>query len=357
MGECIQMIRSRFSVVTTMPRLKGSTDLNDFTRGRIVGHSERGASQREISDFLNIPLSTVNRVITQFKRDNKTTVVSRPGLPGPSNRTKRTLVREVLKDPRKTVDELAATSQKSKRTIQRYLHSMGMYKRVAKKKPLLTPFQKRRRMAWTTEMRAQPEHFWRSVIFSDESRYCQFSDSGRTWVWRRSSYQLDDKLLHQTVKYGGINIMVWGAIWHGGRSELIMCEGNINAAKYIEILTEGLLPVFNNNVLSKENSIFMEDGAPCHKARTTTAWKEAQGIRVLPWPGQSPDMNPIENVWHIIQQKMAKRPRKPSNKAELVSAVTEEWLNIPQETINDLIDSMPRRLEALHASKGGSTKY
>ncbi|KAI4458209.1 membrane-associated guanylate kinase maguk [Holotrichia oblita] len=72
-----------------------------------------------------------------------------------------------------------------------------------------------------------------------------------------------------------------------------------------------------------ENAIFMEDGAPCHKARTTTAWKNAQEIRVLPWPGQSPDINPIENVWHIIQQNMAKRPRNPSTKSELVAAVTE----------------------------------
>lgn len=351
------MIREQFSIVATMPRTRGSIDLNDFTRGRIVGHSERGASQREISEFLNIPLSTVNRVITQFKRDNKTTVESRPGLPGPSHRTKRTLVREVLRDSRKSVAELAATSQKSKRTIQRYLHSMGLYKRVAKKKPLLTLFQKRRRLSWATEMQTQPEHFWRSVIFSDESRYCQFSDSGRTWVWRRSSQQLEDKFLHQTVKYGGINIMVWGAIWYGGRSQLVICEGNINAAKYIEILTEGLLPIFNNAILSKENAIFMEDGAPCQKARTTAAWKNEQEIRILPWPGQSPDMNPIENVWHIIQQNMAKRPRKPGNKDELVTAVTEEWVNIPEDTINNLIDTMPRRIAALHASKGGSTKY
>lgn len=340
-----------------MPRLQGSSDISDFTRGRIVGQSERGASQREISKFLNIPLSTVNRVITQFKRKEKTTVEPRPGRAGPSERSKRVLVREVLREPRKSTAELAATSQKSQRTVLRYLHSVGMYKRVAKKKPLLTAFQKRRRMAWAIEMRTKPEEFWRSVIFSDESRYWQFSDSGRTRLWRRSSQQLDDKFLHQTVKYGGVNIMVWGAIWYGGRSQLVICDGNINAAKYIQILTEGLLPIFDNAILSKEDATFMEDGAPCHKARTTTTWKEEQGIRILPWPGQSPDMNPIENVWHIIQTNMAKRPRKPSNKEELVAAVTEEWLNIPEDTINHLIDSMPRRLAALHASKGGSTKY
>ncbi|GJQ79535.1 hypothetical protein Trydic_g16382 [Trypoxylus dichotomus] len=104
--------------------------------------------------------------------------------------------------------------------------------------------------------------------------------------------------------------MVWGTIWYGGRSQLVICDGNINAAKYIQILTEGLLSIFNNAILSIENATFIEDGAPCHKAKTTTTWKDEQGIRILPWPGQSPDMKPLENVWHIIQTNMAKRPRE-----------------------------------------------
>ncbi|KAK9719655.1 DDE superfamily endonuclease [Popillia japonica] len=70
----------------------------------------------------------------------------------------------------------------------------------------------------------------------------------------------------------------------------------------------------------------MDDGAPCHKAKTTTAWKNEQEIRILSWPGQAPVMNAIENVWNILQQNMAKRPRKPSNKDEHVATVTEEWL-------------------------------
>lgn len=340
-----------------MPRTSGSLELTDFTRGRIVGQFEGGNSQREISARLNVPLSTVNRVIVQFKKDKKTSVSPRSGRPGPSARQKRALVREILRNPEKSVDDVAISSNLSRRTVQRYLHSVGFYKRVAKKKPLLTKFQKKRRFDWSQEMISKDENFWRHVIFSDESRYCQFSDSGRKWVWRRSVMQLEDRFLQQTVKYGGVSVMVWGAIWYGGRSRLVFCEGKINAEKYIDILKQGLLPIFQGNNLNRKDYVLMEDGAPCHRAQKTTAWKSQKGLTILPWPGQSPDMNPIENVWHILQMNIAKRPVKPSNKKELETILVEEWVNLQQEQIDILIDSMKSRIKTLFENKGGSTRY
>lgn len=343
------------SSVLRMPRTKGASDVSEFMRGRIIGQFDRGASQRDISRFLNIPLSTVNRIIVEFKREGKE-VNYRPGRPGPTERSKRSLVREVIKNPKQTVEEVAETAQLSKRTIQRYLHSMGLYRRVAKKKPLLTIFQKKRRLAWARDMHSRSENFWSKVIFSDESRYCQFSDSGRLWIWRRSSDKLQEQFLHHTVKYGGISVMVWGAIWKGGRSKLIFCDGIINGEKYIGILKDGLLPLFNKNLRKKEYH-FMEDGAPCHKARIVEEFKADKRINILPWAGQSPDMNPIENVWHILQMNLHKRPRKPTSKNDLFAVLIEEWTKIPQDTIDSLISTMPRRVKSLIQSKGGSTKY
>ena len=60
--------------------------------------------------------------------------------------------------------------------------------------------------------------------------------------------------------------MVWGVIWHDGKSELFMvvvvCEGCINSTKYIEILKEGLLPILASTHVDKNHHLFMEDGAP-----------------------------------------------------------------------------------------------
>ena len=89
----------------------------------------------------------------------------------------------------------------------------------------------------------KPLDFWQAVIFSDESSFIQFSCSGCVWVWRSPDQEFWMNRLQPTVKHGGFSVMVWGAIWHDGKSKLVVYEGCINSAKYIEILKEGLLPI------------------------------------------------------------------------------------------------------------------
>ncbi len=116
---------------------------------------------------------------------------------------------------------------------------------------------------------------------------------------------LEDRLLRQTLKYGGIIIIVCGAIWYGGRSSSVFCEGTINADKFIEILKEGLLPIFQGSNLNRQDYDFIDNGAPFQRAKKKTAWKSQKGLAILPWIGQIPDMNPIENGWHILQRNIA----------------------------------------------------
>ena len=98
--------------------------------------------------------------------------------------------------------------------------------------------------------------------------------------------------------------MVLGAIWNDGRSALVECEGNINSSKYASIL---LIIIFSSDQINKDDTIFMEDGAPCHTARATQLWLSENGETKLPWPSQSPDMNPKEALWGLLDRSLRKK--------------------------------------------------
>lgn len=80
------------------------------------------------------------------------------------------------------------------------------------------------------------------------------------------------------------------------------------------------------------------------------------GIPTLDWPGNSPDLNPIENLWHVMGMKINKK--MPSSSKKLNSIIEEVWYKeLTIEYLQDLIDSMPIRIAAVIANKGGATKY
>jgi len=79
-------------------------------------------------------------------------------------------------------------------------------------------------------------------------------------------------------------------------------------------------------------------------------------MEFLDWPAQSPDLNPIENLWAIIKRNITTQPIAKSLQ-ELEKQVLNEWWSIPQETINELIDSMPSRVQAVIDAHGGVTKF
>jgi len=81
------------------------------------------------------------------------------------------------------------------------------------------------------------------------------------------------------------------------------------------------------------------------------------GVEELDWPAQSPDLNPIEHPWDELEQRLQARPSHPTSVSDLINVLLEEWSKIPINTLLKLVESLPRRVEAVIAAKSGPTSF
>ncbi|GFX17058.1 transposable element Tcb2 transposase [Trichonephila clavipes] len=110
-----------------------------------------------------------------------------------------------------------------------------------------------------------------------------------------------------------------------------------------------------SNTLDRSVSAETQDNDPKHTAFVVKEWLLYHCRNQLNTPPQFPDLNVIENLWPHLERAVQKH--QITSKEQLKSVLQEEWLNIAPETTRHLVESMPRRLEAVISAKGYATKY
>ena len=155
-----------------------------------------------------------------------------------------------------------------------------------------------------------------------------------------------------TVKFGGGSIMIWGCFSVKGVDKISVIDGKMNAQKYKHILQEKLKSSIESLELPSDY-IFQQDNDPKHTAKSTKKWLSENNVNVLQWPSQSPDLNPIGNVWRFLKIQIPKRA--PANINNLKTICQEEWYKIPN-FCKKLIENNKKRLVAAEVNKGYSTK-
>lgn len=101
--------------------------------------------------------------------------------------------------------------------------------------------------------------------------------------------------------------------------------------------------------------IFQEDNDPKHTAKVCREFLADNNITRMTWPPQSPDLNPIENLWAILNQKA--KDRHPRSDNELFDILNTEWETMDQDILKNLVASMPQRCRKVIANHGYPIDY
>ncbi|KAG2463307.1 TCB1 transposase, partial [Polypterus senegalus] len=336
-----------------------SKELSVDLRDRIVSRHKSGEGYRKNSAALKVPMSTLSSIIHKWKKFKTTRTLPRAGRPSKlSDQGRRALVREVTKNPMVTLSELQRSSvergEPSRRTtISAATHQSDLHGRVARRKPLLSKRHMTARLEFAKRHLKDSQTMRNKIIWSDETKIELFGVNSRRHVWRKPGIAHHQANTITTVKHGGGSIMLWGCFSAARTGRLFRIKGKMTAAMYRDILDENLLQSALDLRLGRR-FIFQQDD-PKHTAKISKEWLQDNSVNVLEWPSQSPDLNPIEHLWRDL--KMAVHQRFPSNLMELERCCKEEWAKLAKDRCAKLAASYSKRLEAVIAAKGASTKY
>lgn len=331
--------------------------------GRIVALIEDGRNKSYVARTLGIARSTVRDAWYRYLQTGNFTRRQGSGRRRMTTQADdRFVIISSLRDRRSTAVCLKNDLQMvrrvnvSERTIRRRLGEAGLHSRRPAICPKLLPRHRQHRLRfarahsdWTVEQ-------WGNVLFTDESRICLRSPDGRERIYRRRNERYADCTISERMQYYGGSVMVWAGISTDARTDLVFVDnGALTARRYIEeILQEVVVPFapFIGNQFT-----LMHDNARPHVARVVSEYLDEVELPRLEWPACSPDLNPIEHLWDLLKRAVRRRPVQPLTLQDLRLALAEEYQAIPQERISNLIHSMPRRMQAVIAARGGNTRY
>ena len=180
---------------------------------------------------------------------------------------------------------------------------------------------------------------------------------GRYRVYRERGQRFTENYVQKRNCGGGGSVHVWAGITQFSKTSLVILNGNVNARRYIDnVLRPVALPFLHQNH-RRGNFFYQHDNAPAHTARLTVNFLAANRVQVFDWPLLSPDKSPIEHLWDELDRRVRARRQPLRNVNDLTNALINEWNNIPQKVIVNLVLSMRRRCTACITANGSYTRY
>ena len=232
------------------------------------------------------------------------------------------------------------------RTIQQTLKTMGYTYLPGKSAPLITENQREARVTFAETNLIRD---WDDTVFVDESSF--FTHAAPNMAYQKKGAE---RISTPTPKHPQ-KLHAFGGITTRGKTDLYVFQENLNGELYVEILERTLVPSMRR-LYGRESWYLCQDNDPKHCSGVALKCYNKRRIkRIDQWPSASPDLNPIENIWAIMKQKVSNL--MPTTLDDLEQSIRLAWDEVSLETIQNCIQSMPRRLQAVIDGGGLKTNY
>lgn len=330
---------------------------------QMIGMLLAGQTQRHVGRHFNVSHTVVGRVWQRYLDTGSVAERPRNGRPRKTTHIDDRYIVSIAKRQRfESAKSLNANFRHAsgvhicEQTLRNRLHAANIHARRPAVRPPLTPEHRRLRLQFALEHQNIRLPRLRSVLFTDESKFCVDFNDGRKRVWRQKNERFRDCCVKEHDRFGGPSVLVWGGVSYDGRTDLyIIQNGALTGVRYVnEILNDYVRPYAG---AVGPGFILMDDNARPHRALVARQYLEREDIERMDWPARSPDINPLEHVWDILQRRICDRPVQPLTKEELTRAHIEEWAQIPRHAIRKLIRSFNSRCRAVITARGGHTRY
>ena len=329
---------------------------SDYQKQRILYYRRLGKSHAEIARRLTEEgrRATKVGVLKFLRRYEQTGTHSRKPGTGKASKmmdnAKRIIEEQMNKDDETTGCELQKLLSKDGITIcastaLRWRQQLGWTLKGTSYCQMIREVNKEKRLAWAIKNK---DMFWEDVIYTDETTV-QIETHRRTCCYKKGQ-----KPRYKPKPKHPIKVHVWAGISYRGRTSLCIFEGKMNAPLFVMILERCLVPFLR--AVYPDGHRFVQDNDPKHCSNYARRFYEKRGISWWPTPPESPDLNPIENLWHELKE-FIRREVKPKTKQELIDGIKGFWGTVSVNKCQKYIGHLRRVIPAVIQCEGSATGY